>query len=310
MNLNFLKTKSILVVGGTGYIGSSLVKAIGPYAKSVTVWNRSTNLCDPTVWKRQLPKTDLIFYLAAQTSSKYANENPLEDVTINLLPIITFINVCTEGHFRPDIIFASTVTAVGITKSYPVNESLPNRPITVYDIHKLAAEKYVFYYATVLKGNAGVLRLANVYGPSGSESKATDRGIVSFFVKQVLQNNPITIYGDGMFMRDYIFIDDIINAFLLSANYIRKLHGNYYVIGSGFGHTIVQMAKTIVDSVFEKTGKKGTIKSVPPPIDLSPIESRHFIADSSAYKKITEWNATITLEEGIKKTVDYFIKKT
>lgn len=310
MKTRGLEKKSILVVGGTGYIGSALCESLTAQCKSIKAWDRSKNLNDPDVWNKQLPTTDIIFYLAGQTSSKYANEHPIEDASINVLPMATLLEVCTHSKFRPTIIFAGTVTEVGLTTKFPVDESSPDRPITLYDIHKLTAEKYLYYYANILGGEAGVLRLANVYGPSSAESKASDRGIVSFFIKQALGGNPITLYDGGELIRDYIFIDDVVEAFITAGIHSDKLKGEYYLIGSGKGHTIFNMATKIAENVKNKVNKDVIIKSVDSPLNLSPIESRQFVANTKKFSSLTKWKAQISLDEGISITVDDLIKKT
>lgn len=316
---DYYKNKHIIVTGGSGYIGSALVQRLAQVHCHITVLTRkkdisihnseakihicNTDIREEHIWSELLPSADIIFHFAGQTSSKYANEHPEEDYQINVLPIIRLISACQTNNFRPDIIFAGTSTQTGLTKEFPVNESRQDQPITVYDINKLTAEKYLLYYSNILNGKAVSLRLTNIYGP-GTNTGQKDRGILNLMVNKALHKEHLTLYGDGNYVRDYIYIDDTVEAFLTAAIQIDKLKGKYYIIGSGKGHTIKEMMELISNTVASKI----MIKSVPFPKDISPIEYRNFVADVSAFQNITGWSAETDLKEGIAKTVQYFMK--
>jgi len=221
------------------------------------------------------------------------------------LSIVNLIETCQKNNFSPDIIFAGTVTEVGFTEKGKINEEHKDSPITIYDIHKLTAEKYLQYYSNQLKRRATTLRLPNIYGPGPTSSKP-DRGIVNLMIKKALNDEPITIFGDGSYIRDYLYIKDVVAAFIKAAEHIEKTKENYYVLGTGIGHTILQMAQIIKEEVEKLAKKKVTILFSPFPQNTSRIEYRNFIADSSKFREDTGWSATISLEEGIERTVDYF----
>jgi UDP-glucose 4-epimerase len=158
-------------------------------------------------------------------------------------------------------------------------------------------------------GNFAVtLRLPNVYGP-GPKSSSADRGILNAMIRKALSGKPLTIYGDGNFIRDYIYIDDVAEAFLLAGAEIDTLKGNYYVIGTGVGYTMKDAVGIINDEVMQKTGKNVEITFVPPPENISQIEYRNFVADSKSFNSLTGWKARISLHEGIKRTINYFLKE-
>lgn len=322
--LSYYQDKRILITGGKGYIGSSVIQKLKTVSCEIIILDRKADqqnfpsekakisfyeadVRDKEIWKNVLKKVDILFHFAAQTSSKIANENPLLDVQINLLPVINIIDACQKNNFFPDIVFSGTVTQVGLTKNYPVNEDLKDQPITVYDINKLTAEKYWQYYGNQMNGRAVTLRLANVYGP-GPRSSSADRGILNFFVRQALRGEDLTIYGKGDFVRDYIYIDDVANAFLMAGAKMETVKGNYYVIGSGADHMIKEMVELVADQVAQKTGKEVKVVHVPMPKDLSLIEFRYFVADSKKFCQATGWKAKTPLEEGIRRTIEYFIK--
>lgn len=307
MNELWCKDKTIVITGSSGFIGSSLVKRLKDGACKIIALERTNNLQDKKTWKRALKNADVLIHLAAQTSAQFANEHPRKDVEINLIPVASLIETCRDTALKPDIIFAGTVTQVGITDTSPVNETYRDLPITVYDINKLAAEKYLQYYTSQMGGKAVTLRLSNVYGP-GPPTRA-DRGVLNQMITKALKGKSLTIYGDGKMIRDYIYIDDVVNAFLTAGAHMSKLRGNYFVIGSGKGHSIKQMMHMVRNQVQAQTGKKARITHVPPPEDLSGIERRNFIADSTAFTTATGWKADVALQDGIDRTIDYFLKE-
>lgn len=319
-----LKHPRILITGGSGYIASNLIPQLGKKSCDITILSRkktnyqqvgkatvhsvTSSITDITDWKTLLSETDVIYHLAAQTSIYQANEDPEQDFAVNVLPLLRILETCRTNYFRPVIIFASTSTISGLSASIPVDDSVPDNPLTIYDLHKKMAEEYLLFYIRQNLLSGSVLRLTNVYGP-GPESSNADRGVINLMVKRALQAQPLTLYGPGDYIRDYVFIDDVVDAFIKAYEYCEKLDGGPYIIGSGKGHTIKEAFGKIAGIVGEKTGRHIPVTHVDPPESLHPIERRNFIANSHRYHDLTGWNPRYRLDEGLGITIDFYLKK-
>src|SRR6185369_8459534 len=198
-----------------------------------------------------LSNIDIVFHCAAQTSIYIAEQDLLADLNINVVPMVHLLETCREKGIRPTILFSGTVTETGLPSILPVNEEHVDHPITVYDLHKWIAENYLLHYARSSLVRGAVLRLANVYGP-GPKSSSADRGVLNMMIRKALKGEPLTIYGEGNFLRDYIYIEDVASAFLEAAANIDELNGHYFIIGSGTGSTIADAIHLVADLVKRK----------------------------------------------------------
>ena len=320
--LHAYRQKKILITGGAGYLATNLVQRLkntecemvrmgreGAVFPAVRGEARITDVTgdvrDRAAWDGVLADTDFIFHFAAQTSVPIAERDPSADLQANVVPILHLIEACRKSGRRPAVLFSSTVTVAGIPPRLPVDETQPDLPVTVYDTHKLISEHYLKCFTREGMIQAAILRLANVYGP-GPKSSQSDRGILNQMMRRALAGEALTIYGRGEFLRDYVYVDDVVDAFLRAGRDIGRTNGRHFVIGSGKGHTIAQAIRLVADRTAEKTGKKVEVKQVDPPASLSPIEDRNFVADHSRFSEATGWKPRIALKDGIDRTLEAF----
>jgi len=246
---------------------------------------------------------DVVFHFAAQTSVYVAAENPVNDYQTNVLPMLLMLETCKKNGRRPDILFAGTSTEVGLPDKLPVNETFPDRPITIYDTHKWMAETYLKCYARLNLVRGVTLRLTNVYGP-GWISSCEDRSVLNRMARKALSGENLTLYGSGESIRDYVYVEDVLCAFLVALANMDQLNKKHFVLGSGEGTSIAEMMNQITDKVAQKTGVRVNVDSIDPPHGLSQIEWRNFIADSKSFSSITDWQPQYSLSEGIDRTLE------
>lgn len=315
--------KRILITGGAGYLAAGLIRALqevdcdiirlvrpGRRARHVVgrarVRDWEGDVRCREVWESVLPDVQVVFHLAAQTSVYVAEIDARADQEANVLPMLHLLETCRVNAHRPIVVFAGTVTEAGIPDRVPVDETHPDRPITIYDLHKWMAESYLRRYAHegIVRGVA--LRLANVYGP-GPASSSADRGILNLMIRRAMRGENLTVYGSGEQMRDYLHVDDVSLAFLLAGSKIDQLNGEYFIIGSGTGHTIGEAITLVAERVAQRSGRRVDVIHVDPPTPQSPIEARNFVADSGRFSQPTGWRARYGLPDGIDRTIEVFL---
>ena len=322
LRTDFFMGKGILISGGAGYLASALISLLKHIdcriirldqaevcRETVTgtaqVSDVSGDVRAPSIWEQNLEGIDFIFHFAAQTSTYSANDNPPDDQAVNVMPMLHLLEACRRRGTCPTVCFSSTVTVAGIPERLPVDENHPDHPLTVYDLHKQMAEQYLRWYAEQGFVRGVILRLANVYGP-GPRSSRSDRGILNQMIRRALAGEPLTVYGAGDKLRDYVYVEDVARAFIAAARHSESLNGQYFVIGSGQGHTIAEAMLMIAERTTEKTGHTVAVQHIAPPDFLSPIEQRHFVADSQRFCRSADWWPQHTLAEGIDKTLEAF----
>jgi UDP-glucose 4-epimerase len=320
--LTFYNNKKILITGGRGYLGSILTNILGHADCKIIRLGRSEvdqNLkgikADVTdikgdirhkkTWVDNLEEVDFVFHFAAQTSVYKAEQNAFEDFRANVLPMFHLLEVCKENKWQPSILFAGTVTEAGIPDTIPIDETYTDQPVTVYDLHKLMAEKYLRHYANQGFVQGVILRLANVYGP-GPKSSSVDRGVLNMMIQRASRGDDLTLYGKGDNLRDYIYVKDVISAFLVAGIKMDILNGRYFVIGSGIGHTLKEAFELVIERVKIIAGRTVNLVEIKPPQAQPSIDVRDFVADVSAFQSLTNWEPNYTLQSGIDNTIDCF----
>ena len=309
--------KPVVITGARGYIGAALAGRLAGEGRPLRLVSRQSggwplaplaganvetieaDLADEAVWSRLMRDAAAIVHLSARTDLRAAEADPAGDEALNVAPVRALVRASGKAEAPPKVVFASTVTILGREHANPADERMPDRPCSVYDRHKVACEKILREAAAAGTLHACTLRLANVYGQGGASVNA-NRGVLNMMMRRALTGDVLTLYGEGTYVRDFIHLDDVVEAFALAADAGATVcDGSHYAIASGQGHSLAEAYRIIADAAFAATGRRVEIKHVPEPADLHPIERRNFVGNSSLYRQRTGWRPRISLPEGI-----------
>lgn len=317
-DLDGLSGKSVVVTGASGYIGSQLVNELLKHSceviqvcrQSATPFENSAliegDIRSKDVWQKIVERADVIYHLAGNTSVYEAAKNPVESLNSGLLPINHLVDILQNCQSRPRIVFASTATVYGLTPRLPISEICEPMPITIYDLHKLFVEQQLSLAARRGLIENVSLRLSNVYGPSLGIS-AEDRGILNKVTVRALNGENLLIYGDGNYLRDYVYIDDVVRAFLLAGSK-KDIKSGVYNVSSGKSVRVKEAFKMVGSKASLSTGKSVKVDYVPWPIGASPIEYRNYIADIGRISSQIGWYPLVSLASGIDCMVEEAVK--
>jgi len=311
----------VVITGARGYIGSALAEKLAGQDYALRLVSRlsspartvsgqvarehhAADLHSPQSWSQLLRGADVVVHLSSRTDLRAAEADPADDEDINIRPLHALLEAARALNTAPMIVFASAATIVGPNPQLPVDDAAGDNPCSVYDRHKLAGELILREGTVCGVVRACSLRLANVYGYGGA-SMNTNRGILNIMMKRAVNGEPLTLYGNGAYLRDFIHIEDIVEAFIRAIATPEICDGGHYIIASGRGHTLAEVYAIIAEAAMERLDKRVEIVRVPEPTDLHPIEKRNFIGDSHLFQARTGWRSRFDLRAGI---IDYFVR--
>ncbi|MBN2884546.1 NAD-dependent epimerase/dehydratase family protein [Patescibacteria group bacterium] len=305
---------NILVSGGAGFIGSTLVDALLAKGHKVTVLDNlvsgrrdyvnqaadfwELDILDDSLSERFLSsKFDLVYHLAAQIDVRISVKDPVLDNRINVVGGLNILEAARLSGVKK-IIMASTGGAIyGETNEIPTPETVAAYPLSPYGINKLALEKYLNYYYQVFKLDYSILRFSNVYGPR--QYKGGEAGVIAIFTEALANNKPCLIYGDGKQTRDYVYVDDVVAALIKAAeiNYRGEIN-----ISTAQEVDIWQMIEAI-----EKAADKKLQTSLAP---SKPGEVLRSCLSNQRAKEILDWQPQVSFTDGISKTYQWVVKQS
>ena len=317
---SFIK-KNIIISGGLGFIGSNLAIKLVDLGANVTVidslipeyggnlWNiesvknkikvQIADVRNEKVMRRLIQGQDYFFNLAGQTSHLDSMKNPFVDLEINAKAQLSILEECRKFNPAIKIVFASTRQIYGKPQYLPVDEKHPLVPVDVNGINKLAGEMYHVLYNKVYNIKTSVLRLTNTYGPR-MRIKDARQTFLGIWIRNLLENKPITIFGDGGQLRDYNYIDDVVNAFLLVAG-SDVWTGSIFNLGNTNPISLETTAKIMIEE-----NSAGKYLFIPFPEELKKIDIGDFYSDFSKIKTNLGWNPEVSIDVGFRETIEYF----
>ena len=305
----------LLITGGLGFIGSNLVDSLSKknhkikiLTKTFSKKNNIKNSYDKveiekinlTNFKRlgqiiEKFKPYIIIHLAGNTSHSKSFEEPLEDIDSNSKTTLFMLEKIRELGLSCKFVLGSTFIVIGKPTKLPVTESTPCNPTTIYGTNKLASEHFCKIYHDVYGLDTVIFRITNSYGPR--EQVISTKNAVNFLIYEAFNRKEISIYNKGKFFRDFIYIDDVVSGI----NVILKKgkSGELYWISSGKKTWFYEFANILEKNtnckvVFPKT-----------PTYTKKVDVGNFIVNNAKLRKLG-WSPKISINVGIKKTLDYF----
>ena len=299
-----MNSKNILVTGGTGFIGRHLVDRLVSLNHQVTIIDnlsvsnrknlpQSVNFIKAQVQDPKLNdlikeiKPEVIYHLAAENSVLSSIDKTL---TSNVIGTYNLLNAAKNNQVR-QFIFTSSAAVYGDAKTFPITETHPLKPISAYGISKLVSELHLKLFESHF--NTTIFRFANVYGPG--QNSTSEGGVVAIFIKKLLNHLQPTLYGSGTQTRDFVFVDDVVDALILGLN---KPTNAILNIGTNTETSIIDLLKLtskLLDQKLEYTTK--------------PARSMEIEKSLFSYKlaqKTLGWKPTTSIKKGLLKTINYF----
>lgn len=300
----------VLVTGGAGFIGSHLVDRLINEGHDVAVVdnlstgkkenvNRRADFHKMDILSQKIDKLfkkerfDIVSHHAAQIDVRRSVEDPLFDAQVNILGFLNILENAVRHGTKLMLFASSGGTVYGEQKTFPATEEHPTSPISPYGVSKLTSEQYLYFYKKSYGLRYSVLRYANVYGPR--QDPFGEAGVVAIFTQKILMDSQPVINGNGMQTRDYVYVDDVVDANMLVIN------GNTedtFNVGTG--------KETSVNNLFNILRQSAglDIKATYGPAKKG--ELLRSVLDPAKLKKRLDWEPRVDLEEGLKRTIEFF----
>lgn len=313
--------KNVLITGGLGFIGSNLAIRLVNEGAKVTIIDSKihgqgsnefniipikdkikidySDIRNKNNMLKNIKNQEVVFNLAA----KIINPNPKLESRTNYEGQKNLLESCKEMSPNCRVIFSGSRLVYGNVgnENLPAKENLQLNPLNQYAKDKVEGERLHQEYFNKHGLDTVCLRITNPYGPRG-QMKHAKYGIVNWFIRQAMEDGEIKIFGDGSRSRDYIYIDDLIESFLIAGVH-PSAKGKIYNIGSGIATSLNKLAETIV-----KTIGSGKISYAPLPKNEKNTETNDFYADISKIRKEIGWSTRTSLKKGINKTEKFYEK--
>jgi UDP-glucose 4-epimerase len=318
---DFYRNRSVMITGGLGFIGSNLARQLVSAGANVlivdalipehggNVFNidgiedavrvnyadvRNESIMDVLVRDREV-----IFNLAGQVSHIDSMRDPHTDLEINCRAQLSMLEACRKYNPSTKVVFAGTRQVYGRPEYLPVDERHLVHPVDINGVNKAAGEYYHLLYNNVFGVRACSLRLTNVYGPR-QLVKHNRQGFIGWFIRLAIEDREIEIYGDGSQRRDFVFVDDAAEAFML-AGASDRCNGEVFNVGGEEPITHRELVTLLIDSA-----GTGSMRFVEWPADKKRIDIGSFYTDSTKFKQTVGWQPRVSLRDGLKETLAFY----
>jgi UDP-glucose 4-epimerase len=319
--LDFYRGRRVLVTGGLGFIGSTLARRLVELGGVVVLvdslipeygGNRANiagieeavrvNVSDvrdehslPSLIRGQ----EVLFNLAGQTSHVDSLHDPFTDLDINCRSQLSILETCRHENPEVKIVFASTRQLYGRPRYLPVDEEHPLAPVDPNGVNKAAGESYHLVYGEVYGLRSCILRLTNTYGPR-MRVKDDRQTFLGTWLRLAVEGEELLIFGDGSQRRDFTYVDDAVDAFLL-AGALPEADGEVFNLGGDPPVSLLELAELLLDAA-----GGGSFRLVPFPDERRSIDIGDYFADDSKIRARLGWVPGVALREGLERSLDYY----
>lgn len=313
--------KNVLITGGMGFIGSNLAISLASVGAHVTILDSMipdyggnefniepvrdsvrVNYCDirdESAVNYLVRGQDYVFHLAGQVCHVMSLSNPFPDIQINITGTAVLMEALRKYNPEAIVVYTGTRGQYGPSVKLPVNEEAPTNPKGIYEISNLSAEKIIKVYNDVHGIRSVLLRLSNIYGPR-SQMRHSRFGVCNWFCRVALDSDTIQVFGDGSILRDFLYVDDCVEAIIKSA-LNRAAYGEIFNVGSDVPVSFLDLVKTII-----KTAGQGRWEFAEFSPERKAQEPGDFYSDISKIADLVGWRPSTDLESGLKLTLDYY----
>ena len=312
--------KHALITGGAGFIGSNLARRLVDLGAQVTLVDslipqyggnlfniaeikdkvrvNISDVRDEHSMQKLVQEQDYLFNLAGQTSHLDSMQDPYEDLEINCRAQLSILEACRKNNPKIKIVFASTRQIYGKPDYLPVNEKHLLHPVDVNGVNKMSGEWFHILYNNVYGVRACALRLTNTIGPR-MRVKDARQTFLGIWIRQLLEGKPFEVWG-GEQLRDFTYVDDAVDAFLLAAA-SDQANGQFYNLGGDGAISLKELADLLV-----KVNGAGAYTVRPYPAERKSIDIGDYYADFSRIKSALGWEPKVSLPEGLTRTLAFY----
>jgi len=312
----------VLITGGLGFIGSTLAIRLVELGARVTLVDAMipayggnlfniapirdrvklniSDIRDRHGMNHLVQGKDFIFHLAAQVSHLHSLlVDPFDDIDINIKGTAVLLEACKAHNRTAVVVRAGTRGQYGPASTLPVSEDAPMNPKGIYEISQLTAENILQLYVDHFGIRAVNLRLTNIYGPR-AQMRHSQYGVANWFVRLAIDGETIRIFGDGSIKRDFLYVDDCVDALIESARQ-PAAQGKVFNVGFGTPTTFREFAEQLIS-----IARTGRWEYAPFSAERAAQEPGDFYSDISRIATIVGWEPRTSLDEGLRRTVDYY----
>lgn len=316
-----LAGKRVLITGGLGFIGSNLAQRLvrdgarvavcdamiegygGNFANVAEIRSdlevHLSDVRDEAEMARLVEGRDVVFHLAAQVSHVLSLSNPYPDIDINIKGTAALLEACRKRNPGALVVRSGTRGQYGPAVRLPVSEETPDDPRGIYEISQLSAEMICRTYTRIHGVRTIPLRLTNVYGPR-AQMKHSHFGVVNWFVRLALEGRPIPVFGTGRILRDFLYVDDCVEA-LVAVAAAPSAVGEVVNVGNDRASTFLEVAETLRDIV---PGAEIVFTDFTP--ERKAQEPGDFVSDIAKIRRLTGWEPRVPLREGLERTIEFY----